>query len=81
MVAFEGLIDEVVYLTFLVEIFLRCVGGKDIIEIEVFGGVAVVDLYFFALEVLANAGVCVPVFELVFEEGSDPNCSLNLATH
>ena len=71
MVSFETLVDEMVYVCLLIELFLGDGGIEDVVEIEVFAGMLVVnEFYLFAGGVDVYVGVVVAVFGLCFEEGS-----------
>ena len=81
VIAFQTFIDEVIDLALLIEVLLRSSLVEDIVEVEVFGGMTVVDLNLIALRMTTDAGVLVSVFDFVFEEGTDPNGCFYLAAH
>ena len=81
VISFEWFIDEMVYLTFVIEIVLRGVLVEDIVEIEIFDVVSIVYLYFFSLLMCGDAGVGVSIFDLVFQEGSDTYGGFDFAAH
>ena len=64
MISFEGFIYEVIDLTLIVEFFLAGGFVDDVVEVEVFGLVAVEYLDFLALGEGADAGVGVTIFYL-----------------
>jgi hypothetical protein len=81
MVAFQCFIDEMVDLTLLINILLSGILGEDIVEVEVFRSMTVVDLYFPALWKLPDARVLVAILYFIHQEGSDTNGGLDFTTH
>ena len=81
VVALEGLVDKMVDLALVVDVLLRGLFAEDGVEMEVLGSVAVVDLHLLALGVAPDAGILVPVFDFVFEEGPDTDDGFDFAAH
>ena len=64
-----------------VEVVLWGILVEDVIEVKIFIIVTVVDLHFFALGIPADAGICITIFELLFEKWTDSDCCLYFAAH
>jgi hypothetical protein len=81
VIALKGLVYEVVDLALVIDVVLGGSWGKDVIEIEVFCRMTVVNFDLLPLGVLIDARVCVPIFYLLLQEGTNTNRGFDLATH
>lgn len=81
VVALEGLVDEVVDVGLLVELFLGDGVVEDVVEVKVFAGVVIEEFYFFAGGVYVDVGIVVAVFGFGFEEGTNANGCFDFAGH
>ena len=81
VITLKGLVYEMIDLALVIDVILGGSWGKDVIEIEVFCRMTVVYLDLLSLGVLIDAGVCVPIFYLLLQEGTNTNRGFDLATH
>ena len=81
MIPFQCFIDHVIDLTLLVDILLCGFLGENVIEIEIFRCLSVIDFNLFAGRVAADTRISVTSFKFMLQEGSDADCGLYFTAH
>ena len=81
MIPLDSFVDKMVDLTLLIDIFLRGVRIEDVVKIEAFICMPVIDFNLFTLRTSMNEGVPIIIFDLVFQKRSYSDCCLYFTTH